>query len=144
MADKIPLNLIYNELLTQLKIDIANPPADFPAELKTKIEALNLQAAKYNAAPANKVDQMTSVKINKAAAKLWHAIKDWSEKDLPNEVPPTPASTETTPPKNENETPESTETPPANEETPVGEEKETGGEAGEEARPRRFTSRFHR
>lgn len=76
------LLLLHRELLTDL-----NLTADLlPENLKVKVTSLESMIDQYNAAPTEEAAQS----INQQSAKLWHSIKDFSEAELPDEVPVQP------------------------------------------------------
>lgn len=104
-------NLIHRELLAEVSV------ADLPANIQSKITLVDQMATSHEAAP----DAELFNKIEKTSAKLWHEIKDWSERERPDE----------------NEQPNEQPTPPTT--TIEGE----GEEAGDDT-PRRVLGRFHR
>jgi hypothetical protein len=71
------LNLIHQELLNEMGAETEK----LTDELKVKIGSLNQMVAVYNQAP----DDEQAAKIDKASAKLWHAIKDWEEQGRPED-----------------------------------------------------------
>lgn len=76
-------NVIHRELLAEI------PVTDLPADIQSKITLVDQMISSHEAAP----DPELFNKIEKTSAKLWHAIKDWTERERPDdgdETPPTP------------------------------------------------------
>ena len=71
--------LLHQELLTNLSPEQA---AQLPDAIKTKIASLDKMLTQYEAAPS----PATFEKIELLSGRLWHEIKDFLEKDLPDEV----------------------------------------------------------